>query len=411
MSLKGKLETFYFASLLQFLSHDKKTGVLELNHDVNKVKIFIKDGIIVFATSSQKERSLGHLIRKQGMISENELQKCLQAAKETKRKLGTILMEKGYVSTETLKKMLHHQVTEVLYDVFLWKAGEFNYKDVSINVEGKLVTQINTIGLVLEASRRIDEWSIIKKQITNDKLIFKISETTQDKKEIKLNNNEWRILSLIDGSSTVRQVVNKSGYDEFAVYKIFCSLLLSGLIEESKKAYEKTEAFAEYSRIITIYYDILHVICKNMETELGNRVFTIFDECKIGLSPEQSRLFENFDLMRKPVDRNMDVLLKAVEAHEDLDEGCAFLRESFNALLVEILYKETDLLGLGITQTTLKDTKQALAYVKQYQKDSTEKVKIVHEIEDIIAKIGRGTSDKNEKKANPGGIASLFRLK
>lgn len=410
MSLMGKLETFYFASLLQFLSHDKKTGVLELNHDVNKVKIFIKDGIIVFATSSQKERSLGHLIRKQGILSENELQKCLQAAKETKHKLGTILVEKGYVSTQTLKKMLHHQVTEVLYDVFLWKAGEFNYKDVSINVEGKLVTQINTMGLVLEASRRIDEWSIIKKQITNDKLIFKISETTQDKKEIKLNNNEWRILSLIDGSRTVRQVVNKSGYDEFAVYKIFCSLLLSGLIEESKETHEKTGAFAEYSRIITIYYDILQVICKNMESELGNRVFTIFDECKIGLSPEQSRLFEDFDL-RKPVGRNMDVLLKAVEAYEDLDEGCAFLRQSFNAFLVEILYKETGLLGLGITQKTLKDTKQALTYVKQYQKDSTDKIKIVHEIEDIMAKIGHGTSGKNEKKANPGGIASLLRLK
>jgi hypothetical protein len=68
MSFKGKLETFYFASLLQFLSHDKKTGVLELSHDVNKVKIFIKDGIIVFATSSQKERSLGHVIRTQGII-------------------------------------------------------------------------------------------------------------------------------------------------------------------------------------------------------------------------------------------------------------------------------------------------------------------------------------------------------
>ena len=410
MSLKGKLETFYFASLLQFLSHDKKTGVLELNHDVKIVKIFIKDGIIVFATSSQKERSLGHLIRKQGMISENELQKCLQAAKETKRKLGTILVEKGYVSTETLKKMLHHQVTEVLYDVFLWKAGEFNYKDVSINVEGKLVTQINTIGLVLEASRRIDEWSIIKKQITNDKLIFKISETTQDKKEIKLNNNEWRILSLIDGSRTVRQVVNKSGYDEYTAYKIFCSLLLSGLIEESKEAHEKTGDIAEYSRIITIYNDILQVICKNMESELGNRVFTIFDECKIGLSPEQSRLFEDFDL-RKPADTNTDVLLKAVDAYEDLDEGCAFLRQSFNALLLDILYKEADLLGLGITQKTLKDTKQALTYVKQHQKDSTDKVKIVHEIEDIMAKIGHGTSDKNEKKANPGGIASLLRLK
>ncbi|NVL92262.1 MAG: DUF4388 domain-containing protein, partial [Desulfobacterales bacterium] len=59
MSLKGKLEAFYLASLLQLLSHEKKTGVLQLSDGDNIVKIFVKDGVIVYASSSQREFRLG----------------------------------------------------------------------------------------------------------------------------------------------------------------------------------------------------------------------------------------------------------------------------------------------------------------------------------------------------------------
>lgn len=53
--------------------------------------------------------------------------------------------------------------------------------------------------------------------------------------EIKLNANEWRVLSLIDGTRSVRQVITESAYDEFAVYKIIFSVISSGLIEQKQE--------------------------------------------------------------------------------------------------------------------------------------------------------------------------------
>ena len=67
------------------------------------------------------------------------------------------------------------------------------------------------------------------------KLVAKISGKVEKKEDVKLNDNERRILSLIDGSRTVRQVIDKSGYDEFAVYKILYSILSYGLIEKGEE--------------------------------------------------------------------------------------------------------------------------------------------------------------------------------
>ena len=93
MSLKGGLETFYLASLLQLLSTDQKTGVLQVSDGENYVKIFMKDGIIVYASSSKKEHLLGHLLKVKGMISDEDLQKCLELGKVNRQKLGRILVE------------------------------------------------------------------------------------------------------------------------------------------------------------------------------------------------------------------------------------------------------------------------------------------------------------------------------
>lgn len=157
MSLKGNLETLHIASILQLLSQERKTGVLQVSHGENNVKIFIKSGIIFYAMSSQKEFRLGHLLKARGILSNEQLRECLQSAEEKKQQLGKFLVEKGYISIDTLKNVLHHQAKEILYNLFLWKTGEFEYNDVPLSVEGKLFIPLNTIEIILEASRRIDD--------------------------------------------------------------------------------------------------------------------------------------------------------------------------------------------------------------------------------------------------------------
>jgi len=66
-----------------------------------------------------------------------------------------------------------------------------------------IVTQLNPMKLILEASRRIDELSVLKEFIPSDNLVFQMSGKVQNKEEIKLNANEWRILSLVDGTRTL----------------------------------------------------------------------------------------------------------------------------------------------------------------------------------------------------------------
>ena len=326
---------------------------------------------------------------------------------QRRKKIGAVVVEQGYISKEGLKKIIHQQVKEVLYSVFLWETGEFEYRDTPINVEGKLSTRLNTMAIVLDASRRIDEWSILRKQLTNENLVFKLAERRMDKDEIKLNKNEWRILSLIDGNRTIGEVVSESGYDEFAAYKILYSLMLSGLIEKSKEARGKKAGGMLYTDVISVYYDIFQGIQKDLKAELGQKAFSIFDECRNALIPKQEKLLQNFDLTQD-VESNIRYFSDAMKAFKDPEKGRVFLVDCLSTLLQLVLQKEVDLLGIQMTNKTLEEINQILSYVREYQEESSETMKVVYEIETIIEKVAQGLDLKKGSQGKSGGVFSIF---
>lgn len=394
MSLAGSLETFNIANLIQFLSSDQKTGVLQIGGGGNTAKIFIKSGFIVYATSSQQKFRLGHFLRSEGVLSDEKLQECLQLAEEKNQQLGRFLVEQGYISRSSLKDFLHLQAEEILYDIFLWEAGDFEYTDTPINIKEKLFIPLNPMGIIMEASRRIDEQSIIKREIPGEQLIFKISQKMGETEKLKLTKNERRILSLMDGNRTVKQVINDSGYAEPATYKIIYSLKMAGFIE---KTWKEESDVVNFIDIINIFNNIFQIVYKTLKLELGTMVFTIFAECKAQLSPEQRDLLQYFDVGIDAAG-NREALLEVINKFQDRQQGRILLIQSFNTLLRNIISKETEILGSQITRRTLDEIEQILSYVKEYQRDSFEKIRTVHEIETFLEELLHKTQDKRKAK-------------
>ena len=407
MNLQGDFEGLTLASILQLLCNDQKSGVLTVTCDTEESRVFFEQGTIIYASASLKEARLGFLMRTDGVISAQQLQKCLALAKEEKMHLGKILVDKGYVSLDTLKKYNTKQVEAILYNLLFWKKGRFEYKDAKLNLKGMVVTQLNPMKLILEASRRIDELSVLKQSIPSDKSIFKMSGKVQSKEDIKLNANEWRILSLIDGTHTVRQIITQSGYDEFAVYKILFSVISSGLIEQKEEILLDDEGEGnDYSAILTVFTDILQSIKKNITEELGDRSYSLFEESKSSLPIEYKDMFSGFHPDNHK-NSNLQAITSALDHLEYIDDPKEFLIIGFSEYCLHVLKKVGEILGSHPLVKILDGIEKVLGYVKKYQAGSKEKSKIVNDMKNVILKIYSDFKIK-KKRNTKGGIFSLF---
>jgi len=231
MPLSGNFETFNLNSIFQLLSNEQKTGVLKVKNEEKEIRIFLKDGQIIYATGSQENERLGHFLKSSGSVSEEQLQAALTKSKAEKKAVGQILIELGIVTSPKLRKVIRRQIEQMIFNLFLWDEGEYEYNDAAINVKGMVVAKINVVSLLLEASRRIDEISIFRKHITDDALTYRPTSRVSREGEITLSSAELKILDLVDGRRSIRQVLRDSGFDEYSAYKNLYSLLSSGLIE------------------------------------------------------------------------------------------------------------------------------------------------------------------------------------
>ena len=384
MALKGNFETFYLNSIMQLLHNDKKTGVFRATNGKDEAFIYFNGGAVTYAMGSQREARLGYLLKKRGLISAEKLKSSLASAKENKQALGKYLLENGDITLDELNEMLAKQTEVILFNLFKWEKGDFEYKDTQVNLKGLVNVKINVLKIILEASRLIDEMSIFNKQIPNENLIFKISEQKKDQEEIKLKSAELQMLTIIDGEKNVADIFKGCGYDafstsdQFTAYKTLHSLISSGLVEINEKAQPTDEVIgkdADYSSIITVYNEVLQTVCRNLESELGKKIINILEECKSEIVTRPINLFEGFH-PDNPTAANMHTILGVMKTYQEDQTNKALLIESFNKFILGILEKAKNIIGRQITQNVMLDTEKVLSHFKenQFKKSSMNQV-------------------------------------
>ncbi len=161
VDLKGSLESIDLATILQMLSTRSKTGILQLSRNHMKSVICVKGGNIIAASDSNGMR-IGQILYNNGMISHQRLKKALREAKKSGKMLGEILLSMNYIDETTLKEVIQQQVQEAVLELFFWREGTFEYRDCIVDFDNRSMQEINTMEIIMESARRMDEWDELK---------------------------------------------------------------------------------------------------------------------------------------------------------------------------------------------------------------------------------------------------------
>ena len=165
MGVSGNLKTMLPGDLLQWLSLGQKSGTLVVaNGDVEK-KMFFKDGRIISSASNDPREYLGQFLMSHGYLSEGELRKAMEVQAQSGILLGKILTMIGLISEGDLMRLMRLKAEEEIYDVFLWSEGEFQFIDNELPQMEMVPLKVDVTGIIMEGTRRVDEWPRIRAQI------------------------------------------------------------------------------------------------------------------------------------------------------------------------------------------------------------------------------------------------------
>jgi hypothetical protein len=214
--------------LLQWLGLGQKTGTLILSSKGIEKKILFRNGRVVSSASNDPREYLGQFLMSHGYVTEVELKKAMEVQQQSGILLGKILVMIEVISEKDLMRLMRLKVEEAIYDIFLWRDGEFQFLDDELPQVEMVPLQVDVTGIIMEGTRRVDEWMRIRELIPNENQVPTLQKPIPQE---QLADVQKKIATAIDGRRTIAEIVLESRSSAFVVSSTLYHFVRDGYIK------------------------------------------------------------------------------------------------------------------------------------------------------------------------------------
>lgn len=227
--LHGDISAFRLPDVLTFLSNSRKSGTLSVEHDGNEAWLYFEDGALVYAGSNREDFRLGSILLRKKKITTEQRRRIDELMLRDGGRFGELAVQESVLTEEQLRDCLKVQVSEIVYDAFLWTGGAFSFTHDKTLPSYAVTIAIDLPNLIMESARRIEEWEQCVRLLPDKNIVFRVVSTPRDEK-ITLTVDEWRILFLINGQRTLEELCHDTD-EPLAIYRVVYGLYANKLIE------------------------------------------------------------------------------------------------------------------------------------------------------------------------------------
>jgi Inner membrane component of T3SS, cytoplasmic domain/Domain of unknown function (DUF4388) len=139
-------------------------------------------------------------------------------------------VQQGILTDEQLRDFLKVQVSEIVYDCFVWQGGTFAFIDDTSLPPYAVTIAVDLSNLIMEGARRIEEWEECVRLLPDSSVVFRVV-SNPDAEKITLSLDEWKILFLINGRRKLGELAHDADEEPLHVYRVVYGLFANKLIE------------------------------------------------------------------------------------------------------------------------------------------------------------------------------------
>jgi hypothetical protein len=234
MALKGNLKDFSLTQLLNLVNLARKTGVLHLNRPpAASAKLYFREGKLIDAALNGQAPELTTLLFRIGKISADQQRAVLGGATvRTDKEIALLLINAGHVNQADIVQAVRASLLDSVFMLFTWVDGNFFFEPGVLPPEDRISVPIHLEGVIMEGTRRIQEWEMLQDELPDLDMAMKFTERPNTNlRDISLSVEEWRVISFINPRNSIRQIAEVNKMNDFQIRKIVYRMMSAGLVE------------------------------------------------------------------------------------------------------------------------------------------------------------------------------------
>jgi len=226
----GEIRSTTIPNLFHELSVARATGLLVVTDGDIRKSIQLKKGLVLFASSNQRDDRLNQYLLTAGIIGLKNMMKALEVMVATKDRLGEVLIRYKLMTPDDVEKYVRAQVCEIVYSTFQFTRGHFTFdskppasENITLNLPGDAI--------VLAGVKRISSWARVYEEVGGLNSEYR---TTRDSpaivKDLSLSAEETELLRQCDVPTSLAEMCEASKLSDMEVCRSVWALLLVGAL-------------------------------------------------------------------------------------------------------------------------------------------------------------------------------------
>jgi hypothetical protein len=157
VTITADIEDLAVADFMMVLTQNQKTGQLTIENGEERLKLAFRNGDIVYASSTGVRETVGAMLVRRGLVSEEQLEAALQLQKkqEGAALLGQILVEMDAVTAADLTGVVYLQFQNVIREAMAWNQGVGTFEPMDIPDLGEV--RVDPREVILETGIRTEQ--------------------------------------------------------------------------------------------------------------------------------------------------------------------------------------------------------------------------------------------------------------
>lgn len=206
---RGDLRQTALPEMLAIIHQARVAGVIEaVLGDVTK-RIFLENGYVVHASSSDLADSLGGYLRRVGRLSEGDFRAAMAKRASGGRRLGELLIEQGTLSPAQVFQAIREHVEAIVWSLFAWEEGDVTFKIGAIDARELVRIQIPLRQVIVQGVKRAANAKSLVTRMGGKETLFGPSYKLEDLIDIALDAEEYRLLAMVDGKRSLYELATK----------------------------------------------------------------------------------------------------------------------------------------------------------------------------------------------------------
>lgn len=239
MGFSGQLGTVNLADIFQTLQMNRQSGTMTVTGPAETVRIWFSDGQIVLCSAPPVEGRpfIMHAVLKKGMVPPDVGEDLQRRHRQTGQPIRELLLHASAMVEADLDEVSAWCVEEQVCPIFEWSSGEFSFEEgpPSAELQGSDIVQMGPSGLqttqvVMEATRRKDEWRRIREIITDPDALFLVDNDGRNNlRSLQTDPEMLKVLRYLDGQHALESIAQAVGLTRFDTYAIVAQLVVAGV--------------------------------------------------------------------------------------------------------------------------------------------------------------------------------------